>query len=226
MAESSSHLTTETALDTAARVANKCSWSSLNAHILGPIGENATVLLPEEQLVLRICASIHHQRAHRELRLANWLRGCRIPAAHAIGGMNEPLLRNGWTITVWKHIPGVRPASTDVIGAALRQLHELTEPSGIDLPVLDPFNGIPDYIDQAHLKPHDMSFLRRQLDNLRNAYTRLEPALPSGPVHGDAHRKNIVQDESGHPVILDLERFSTGAREWDLVVAAVYERAG
>lgn len=28
------------------------------------------------------------------------------------------------------------------------------------------------------------------------------------------------------PVLLDLERFSIGAREWDLVVAAVYRRVG
>lgn len=211
---------------TAAHTAAEFSWSYVDAHILGPVGENASVLLPREQLVLRICAAGSHERARRELRLARWLHVSDVPAAQAINGMDVPLLHEGWAITVWKYVPGVQPASTGVIGTVLRRLHELTNPPDIKLPSLNPFDGIDGYIDQADLAPGEKSFLHHRLDRLRNAYTYLEPALPPGPVHGDAHRKNIVQDRNGNPVILDLERFSIGLREWDLVIAAVYERLG
>ncbi|GAA3744892.1 hypothetical protein HDA32_005180 [Spinactinospora alkalitolerans] len=35
-----------------------------------------------------------------------------------------------------------------------------------------------------------------------------------------------MRGSDGAAVLLDLERFSVGPREWDLVVAAVYERLG
>lgn len=226
VAEPSPSLTAETALRTAARTAAEFSWSYLDAHILGPVGENASVLLPREQLVLRICAGSSYDRARRELRLARWLHDSDVPAVRAVNGMDGPLLREGWAITVWKYVPGVRPASPDVIGTVLRRLHELKDPPDTELPSLDPLDGTEDYIDQSYLEPGEKSFLRHRLDRLRNAYVHLEPVLPPGPVHGDAHRKNIVQDQNGKPVVLDLERFSNGSREWDLVVAAVYERLG
>lgn len=46
-------------------------------------------------------------------------------------------------------------------------------------------------------------------------------------MHGDAHRKNLQQSHGQGPaVLLDLERVSLGAREWDVVVPAVYRRVG
>jgi aminoglycoside phosphotransferase (APT) family kinase protein len=224
--EPSPTLTTDTALRTAARIAAEFSWSCLDAHVLGPVGENASVLLPREQLVLRICAVESYERARRELRLAGWLRDSGVPAARMFGGVDTPLLYKNWAVTVWQYVPGVRPAPIGLIGTVLRRLHELTDPPDMELPSLDPFDGIDGYIDQAQLNSEETSFLRHRLDRLRSDYARLEPGLPPGPVHGDAHRKNIVQDSNGNPVLLDLERFSTGLREWDLVVAAVYERLG
>jgi aminoglycoside phosphotransferase (APT) family kinase protein len=94
------------------------------------------------------------------------------------------------------------------------------------LPTLDPFTGIAEYVHQSALEAADREFLYAHLTDLRSKVSTLDYALSPGPVHGDAHRKNIVQDGDGCSVILDLERFSIGAREWDLVVAAVYERVG
>jgi len=45
-------------------------------------------------------------------------------------------------------------------------------------------------------------------------------------IHGDANRKNAIRGRDGRAVLLDLERFSVGPREWDLVVPAVYQRLG
>lgn len=212
------------ALSLAARAAEVLGCSSHGATVLGPVGDNATVLLPQERMVLRISAASQYDRARQELRLARWLSESGIPVTQPISGAG-PLRCEGWVVTAWREITGLRPASTEVIGAILGQLHQLQEPQ-FGLPQLDPLEGAEGYLQVSDLPQSDLGFLQRRLKNLRQAWGRLESALPVGPVHGDAHRKNIAQDRTGRPVVLDLERFSRGMREWDLVIAAVYERLG
>ncbi|GAA1117881.1 aminoglycoside phosphotransferase family protein [Nocardiopsis metallicus] len=166
------------------------------------------------------------ERAARELSVAHWLQEHAVPAVPVVEEFPAPVMFQGWVITVWKFIPGIEPGTPSTIGTALRQLHRLDRPMSLRLPKLDPLNGVAGYIRQASLDRPETAFLRARLDELRDDYARLRFALPLGPVHGDAHRKNIVRDCHGDPVVLDLERFSIGPREWDLVVAAVYQRVG
>lgn len=226
MVESSPSLTAKTALRIVGETEAEFGWSSRGAQILGPVGENASVHLPGQGLVVRICAREQRQRAARELSLARWLCERDLPATRVSEGFSTPLLHQGWVITAWQYIPGIEPGTPQSIGGLLRRLHRLEAPPGFPLPVLDPFEGITGYIEQSALARRDRDFLNARLDELQEAYTRLRFVLPLGPVHGDAHRKNIARDHNGDPVMLDLERFSVGPREWDLVVAAVYERVG
>lgn len=223
-APSSPDLTANYALNLAARAAETLGCSSHGAAVLGPVGENATVLLPQERTVLRISAASQYDRARQELRLARWLSESGIPVTQPISS-GDPLRCEGWVVTAWREITGLRPAPTEAIGTVLGQLHQLQEPE-FGLPALDPLDGVESYLHASDLPQGDLGFLQQTLMGLRQAWGRLEPALPVGPVHGDAHRKNIVQDSAGRPVVLDLERFSMGMREWDLVIAAVYERLG
>ncbi|MGW5879698.1 phosphotransferase enzyme family protein [Nocardiopsis terrae] len=226
MAESSPPLTSETALRLATESEPEFAWSSRGARILGPVGENATVLLPEPRLVLRICASTERGRAARELSVAHWLRENDVPAVRAAEEFPSPVLFRGWVITVWEFIPGIESGVPSTIGTTLRQLHRLDTPALPGFSELDPLDGVAGYIGQASLERSETAFLRARLGELHDDYARLRFALPRGPVHGDAHRKNIVRDGHGDPLVLDLERFSVGPREWDLVVAAVYQRVG
>ena len=52
--------------------------------------------------------------------------------------------------------------------------------------------------------------------------------LPAGPVHGDANIGNILRRQAdGVAVLIDLDGFASGPREWDLVLTAMYfERFG
>ena len=52
--------------------------------------------------------------------------------------------------------------------------------------------------------------------------------LPAGPVHGDANIGNIIRRQAdGVAVLIDLDGFASGPREWDLVLTAMYfERFG
>ena len=45
-------------------------------------------------------------------------------------------------------------------------------------------------------------------------------ALPTGPIHGDAHPGNLLTD-NGQVVLLDFEVASIGPWEWDLPPTAI-----
>lgn len=73
----------------------------------------------------------------------------------------------------------------------------------------------------------DASFIRHRIDELRADYDALEFALKPGVIHGDANVGNVILDRRGNPVLIDLDSFCVGPREWDLVQTALFhERFG
>ena len=46
--------------------------------------------------------------------------------------------------------------------------------------------------------------------------------LPPGVIHGDASIGNVLRDYHGNPVVIDLDGFAIGPREWDVVLTAMY----
>ena len=46
--------------------------------------------------------------------------------------------------------------------------------------------------------------------------------LSTGVIHGDAGAGNTLRDWNGRPVMIDLDNFATGHREWDLILTAVF----
>jgi len=46
--------------------------------------------------------------------------------------------------------------------------------------------------------------------------------LPPGVIHGDANVGNVLRDHDGNPVVIDLDGFAVGPREWDLALTAIY----
>ena len=61
----------------------------------------------------------------------------------------------------------------------------------------------------------------------RAAAVRAGRCAPAGPVHGDANVGNVIRRAGGVAVLIDLDGFASGPREWDLVLAALYfERFG
>ncbi len=66
-----------------------------------------------------------------------------------------------------------------------------------------------------------------ELARLQDEYARLDFVLPRGVIHGDANIGNVLHDERGKPVVIDLDSFATGPREWDLIQTALfYDRYG
>ncbi len=73
----------------------------------------------------------------------------------------------------------------------------------------------------------DKAFIADRLRELRQQYEGLTFALPAGVIHGDANVGNVILSRDGKPVLIDLDSFCVGPREWDLVQTALfYERFG
>ena len=128
-------------------------------------------------------------------------------------------------VTFWQSVSddGDQFASTPEIAAILARLHRLTAPEDLGLPPLDPFANAAQRIDaNTWLTPDDRAFFTATLARLQDAYASLEFVLPQGVIHGDASVGNVLRDRQGAPVLIDLDGFAIGPREWDLVLTAMY----
>ncbi|WP_328524971.1 aminoglycoside phosphotransferase family protein [Kribbella sp. NBC_00359] len=195
--------------------------------LLGPVADNAVFRLPR-RLVVRISSASAYQRALREVRTGRWLAAQGVPAVKPLESTDLPWSVDGHVVTIWHEVPDASMASTAELAGLLRQLHTLPVPSNFEIPALDPFVRLDEHLAAADtaLSAGDRHFLAERLDQLRHEYAHVSAGLPVCVIHGDANRKNAVRGEDGVAVLLDLERFSLGPREFDLVVPAVYQRLG
>jgi aminoglycoside phosphotransferase (APT) family kinase protein len=99
----------------------------------------------------------------------------------------------------------------------------MTPPVPLGLQPLRPFARAERRIEHnGWLSSADRSFLRARMEGLRSRYADLQFALPPGVIHGDASVGNVIHDRDGRPVLIDLDGFAMGPREWDLVLTAIY----
>ena len=194
------------------------------------LGENAIYRLRSVPLVARIARTIEYlPDVETEVAAARWLESEQFPAVRLAGPAVQPVVADGRVVTFWELL-GERTMFGTVgeLAVLLRRLHALVPPSSLALPLLRPFARVEGRINGSDLAEHDRAFLRARLVELRARYERLMFSLQFGPVHGDANIGNILRRESdGVAVLTDLDGFSFGPREWDLVLTAMYfERFG
>ncbi|MGI5293068.1 phosphotransferase enzyme family protein [Nonomuraea polychroma] len=214
------------AVHEAARTAGLVSHG---ATLLGPVGDNAVFVLPAEHVVARVAwGPAATPRVERELRVAAWLHEQGLPAVRVVASVpGQPLLCDGRLVTFWEEIASPQQADTAAMGDVLRRLHALPAPPEGLLETFDPFVRQREHIAAADgVDDSDRGFLLELLADLEAAYGRLPFTLPRSPIHGDPHRKNLVRAADGRVILLDLERFSFGPPEWDVIVPVVYQRVG
>ena len=156
--------------------------------------------------------------------VARWLKSVGYPAVRALV-VDQPVVIGRQVVTFWEAVSddGDQYASTAEVAELLARLHKLTAPADLHLPDLAPFASAPARIEtNTWLAPQDRAFLTAKLAQLQDAYAGLEFALPPGVIHGDANVGNVLRDSSGHPVVIDLDGFAVGPREWDLALTAIY----
>jgi hypothetical protein len=165
-----------------------------------------------------------------EVEVARWLESVGFPAARLAGPADQPIVENGRVLTFWAQVAEHKYHGTVTqLASMLRRLHDLDPPSSLVLPELRPFQGAQARITMADLREDDREFLLSRLGDLRDRYARLDFVLPRGPIHGNASVSSVLplMWDSRTLVLVDLDCFAVGPREWDLVLTAMYfERFG
>jgi len=188
------------------------------------LGSNAVYRL-KDPIVARVSRpGADSEHVSRTVAVARWLESAGYPAVRAIH-VDQPIATGGYIVTFWKALSGDgdQYASTPEIAEILARLHRLVAPEDLHLPPLAPFANATQRIEtNTWLTPDDRSFLTATLATLEDTYENLEFVLPPGVIHGDASVGNVLRDSHGNPVLIDLDGFAIGPREWDLALTAIY----
>ena len=211
---------------TAQTLARACAEAGVDSRdaVLLRLGENAIYRLSAVPVVARIARTTDYlPDVQTEVAVARWLEAVGFPAVRLAGPADQPLVVDGRPVTFWRVVSDREEYGTiGELARLLRWLHALEPPSSLVLPELRPFRRVERRIERAALAEEDRVFLRDRLADLREQYDRLDFALPPGPIHGDANIGNILRSRDGGAVLIDLDGFATGPREWDLVQTAMY----
>ncbi len=188
------------------------------------IGSNAVYHLAAPVVVRISRSTADLDRARRTVAVARWLESVGYPAVRAID-VGQQAEIGGHAITFWQAVSedGEQYATVAEVAEVLAELHSLDAPGDLHLPALAPFDSAARRIaTNDWLSVGDQTFLAEQLATLQQRYAGLEFVLPQGVIHGDANVGNVLHDSHGHPVVIDLDGFATGPREWDLALTAIY----
>jgi aminoglycoside phosphotransferase (APT) family kinase protein len=167
--------------------------------------------------------------ARRAVALGRWLAEIGYPAERVIAGVEQPIVVGECVVTFWRPVTDEqRWAGMSQIGELLRRLHWLEEPDALRLERLDPLAEIWRRLRSVEgLSDDDRAFLSDRAQVLGRRFTELDFVLPTGMVHGEANVGNVLLDSAGEAVLIGLDGFAIGPREWDLVLTALYyERFG
>lgn len=185
------------------------------------MGENALYRLASAPMMARVGRSVI--AARKEVAVARWLAAHNYPAVELVG-VEQPVLVDGVPVTFWEFIEqGDDPVTSADLGAMLCTLHRLPVPEDLPLPQFDPMPKLNERLAVLGdmLPADDKQFLDERKRELDERFRALNFELGRGPVHGDAHRSNLLRDRSGTVRLLDLEDFAWGPQEWDVCVEAV-----
>lgn len=212
----------EDTLRTVRRAGSVAAIDTADARLLR-IGENAIFRLPG-RVVARVARTLAYEAdARKEVAVARWLESEGYPAVRALS-IDQPVVVDERVVTFWEVISDEDSyGSTSEVASLLVRLHGMETPRSLDLPALRPFARAELRIDvNRWLGSDDRDFLQGRLEDLRAKYADLNFPLPQGVIHGDASVGNVLHDREGRPVVIDLDGFAIGPREWDLVLTAMY----
>lgn len=207
-----------------------CRQVGIDAHSveLVRIGSNA-VFRTSSDVVGRVAvAAVSSDNAAKQVAVARWLESVGYPANRALS-VSQPVELDGMVVTFWQSVSdGTVFAPIAEVASVIKRLHSLDTPLDIELPDLRPFGAerdpLPNFVGVGE---DDARFLFSRIEWAREEFPRLPFALPFGVIHGDANVGNVLSDKEGRPVVIDLDSFAVGPREWDLIQTALfYDRFG
>jgi aminoglycoside phosphotransferase (APT) family kinase protein len=203
-----------------------CATAGIDATGARPlrVGSNAVYRLTAPVIARVSRPGVDADTVRRTVAVARWLQSAGYPAVRVVD-VDQPVVTGGHIVTFWEAVSddGDQYASVAEVAEVLVKLHQLTAPDDLHLPALSPFANARHRIEASSwLSPQDRAFLTATLTQMRALYAGLEFVLPLGVIHGDASIGNVLRDDRGHPVVIDLDGFAVGPREWDLALTAIY----
>nr|WP_086856000.1 aminoglycoside phosphotransferase family protein [Amycolatopsis lexingtonensis] len=192
------------------------------------LGSNAVFRLNGKVIVRIARDKGRFTDAQRQVDVARWLAAEDYPANRALD-VQQPVDAVGYPATFWVSVSEKEEYATVAqVASIIRDLHELQLPQSLKLEHYRPFAEMAERLAGARsLSNDDSAFIRERIEELSNQYDKLRFPLPEGQIHGDANIGNVILSRDGHPCLIDLDNFSIGPREWDLVQTALfYERFG
>lgn len=189
---------------------------------------NAVVALPAAGAVLRIAGSAPTRaRIPSVIAAARWFADHDLPTVRLWPDLDQPLRVGVHQATLWRQTgTGGPPPTPADLAAILRTLHTLDDPPA--LPRWAPLDGMrrrltSAMVDAVGVDLATIELLTAECDALDDdlACLDVEPLIPPGVIHGDAHLGNLIPAAPGRPVLCDFDSTTIGPREWDLTPAAV-----
>jgi hypothetical protein len=189
-------------------------------------GSNVLVHLKPAPVVARVATTTALVRKPVEqwlaldLDLASFLAAKKFPVVPPSAELPPgPHLHDGLALTFWEfveHRAGF-VASVPEVGPFLRELHKALRAYPGKLRYLSPFSEIPRWLDEVEgwdaVSDGDLAILRRGFFRIAAEIDAL--GLSRQPLHGDAHKKNLLKTSSGL-VWTDFEDACRGPIEWDI----------
>ncbi|MDN3061312.1 aminoglycoside phosphotransferase family protein [Streptomyces sp. SRF1] len=198
-----------------------CASVGLDATAAEPVrlAENQIWKLPGQQVILRVARAGQLATASREVRVAHWLADNGVPAVRPLD-VDQPVVVEEQPVTFWVELPEHKHGTATDVAILLKTLHSLPKPD-IALGYLDPFVRVSERMAAATaISRDDAQWLHGLHQELAVAWAERPTGMRDCAVHGDAWPGNLVRTATG-PLMMDLERFSVGPPEWDLVSTAV-----
>jgi aminoglycoside phosphotransferase (APT) family kinase protein len=190
------------------------------------MGSNAVYRLSAPVIIRISRPGADVDSARRTVAVARWLESVGYPSVRAVEvDGDQPIVIDGRAVTFWQAVSddGDEYASVGEVAQVLTELHRLVAPEDLNLPPLEPFDKAAKRIEANDwLSSADRDFLTETLAQMQESYGELDFVLPQGVIHGDANVGNVLHDGDGKPVVIDLDGFSIGPREWDLTLTAIY----
>lgn len=187
------------------------------------LGSNAVFRL-ERTIIARVAPNASLlANARKQIHVARWLDGLGYPVTRAID-VRQPLVVEERVVTFWESVNEETVyAPLPEVAELIRRLHQFNAPTGFELPALSPFGSIDDELPSfPGLSDVDAQFLCQRIEWARRTFDDLPFVLPRGVIHGDANVGNVICRPDGEAVLIDLDSFARGPREWDLIQTAMF----
>src|SRR3954454_1028706 len=187
------------------------------------VGSNAVFRLDAETIARVAPSTAAWENAVRQMAVARWLASTGFRAVRATP-VEQPVEADGRVVTFWESVaPETVYAPIEQVAELIRRLHALDAPQGLDLPALQPFGPADGPVPSFDgLDAEDAALLRERFAWARRTFSTLDFRLGTGVIHGDANVGNVLLDEQGRAVLIDLDSFAIGPREWDLIQTALF----